>query len=348
MPEQKYKDELAISQSMIKSFKSMPPIEFKKLWITGEKQHKTSDALDRGSLTDDLLFNPSCVEDKYIICEGKKPSDAISFIVEKTFLFAKNLWKEDVDKIDISSCRNSIIENAKLAPMLKGEIGYGQKWKEDTIIDKVSEEGSDYFEFLKSTKGKTVISNTDYMACLMMAETCKNSEIVGKYFLPENNQFQVEIVTEGEFPYNSKGCIDILHVNHERREIQEADFKTAESAFYFTSHILKFGYLEQTSFYDNLIHNKYIWNPESEYYLYKLLPPINIVIDKFYNIPYIYEYNFKDMDAAWNGYTKYGRYQKGLEDYIKEIRWHVINDKWNYPIEHYMNNKISLDLIHHK
>jgi len=336
MQNPEYAATLAISSTSVKQFKNMPPIEWQKLWITKEKEQKSSIALKKGSLTDDLLFDPSIVEDRYLVMEFKKPSDTISYIVE-------NVFNVNIPLIDL---RDKIIEYAKIVPMDDNKTGYGQSWNEDTLVNKIIDGGSEYYEFLKTTNGKCVVGASEYMASLGMAEAIKKSEECKQYLNPRLNKFQFQIITDDDFPDKLKGCLDILHINDKKKQIRIVDFKTCDNAFYFISNIFKFGYLEQVSFYTNLVA---IWLQENyeKYTKYEILPPMNIVIDSRYNTPYFYEYNFKDIQAAWNGYFKYGKMQNGIKDTIKEIQWHIIEDKWLYPMEHYLYGKINLSLISH-
>ena len=338
MQEEKYYNTLAISSTSVKQFKTMPPIEWKKLWITKEKEQKTSISLSKGSLTDDLLFNPSAVDERYLVMEVKKPSDSISYIIENIFVPDENIFLGDL--------KDRALECAKRAPMPDNKTGYGQSWNEDTLFDKIISAGNTYYEFLKTTNGKCVLGATEYMAALGMAEAMKKSKEVEEFLNPKLNKFQFQIITDDDFPDKLKGCFDILNINDKKKQIRVVDFKTCDNAFYFISNIFKFGYLEQMSFYNRLL---FIWIQENskKYGKYEILPPMNIVIDSRYNTPYFYEYNWKDINAAWNGYFKYGKMQNGIKDTIKEIQWHIINDKWEYPMEHYIYGKINLNLLSH-
>lgn len=340
MPEQEYINELAISSSSVKDFKKMPPIEWKKVWITKEHEGKKSGALSQGSLTDDLLFNPKCVENKYLIMELKKPSDSVSYIIERI------VGIENVG--NIADYANQIAHYAKSVPMLDGKIGWGQGkgWNDQRIFDTVLNEGTAYFDFLKAAKGKCIVTGTEYMNSLMMAEAMKKSELVKPYLDPKLNKFQFQIVTDDDFPEKLKGCLDILHWDKKKKQIRVVDFKTADSAYYFIMNVIKFGYLEQMSFY-NILLREWLINNVENYLDYAILPPLNIVMDNKYAVPYFYEYNWKDINAAYTGYFKYGKMQKGIKDWIKEIQWHLLNDKWDYPMEHYLYGNIKLNLIHH-
>lgn len=315
----------------------MLPIEWKKLWITKEKEQKGSIALSKGSLTDDLIFNPSIVEDRYLVMEVKKPSASISYIIENIF---------DVN-LPIINLEEKIINAAKAAPMPDNKFGYGQSWNEATILSKVIESGGEYYEFLKTTNGKCVVASSEYMAALGMAEAMKKSKEVEEYLNPKLNKFQFQIITDHDFPEKLKGCLDILHINDKKKQIRVVDFKTCDNAYYFIANVYKFGYLEQVSFYDHLVRHWLLLDGNEKYLEYELLPPMNIVIDSRYNLPYFYEYNWKDVSSAWNGYFKYGKTQNGIKDTIKEIQWHIINDAWEYPMEHYIYGKINLNLIYH-
>lgn len=339
MQEEKYAQTLALSSTAIKQFKTMHPFEWKKLWITKEKEQKNTLALNKGSLTDDLLFNPSVIEDRYLVMEVKKPSDSVSFIIESVF----NAEEE------LSNLKEKIVNSAKIVPMPEGKQGWGQGkgWGDDRIFDTVLKDGQEYYDFLKTTNGKCVVPSLEYMAALGMAEATKKCPEVADYLNPKLNKFQFQIITDHDFPDKLKGCLDILHKNDKKKELRIIDFKTADNAYYFISNVIKFGYLEQVTFYDHLLRHWLLLDGNEKYWKYTILPPMNIVIDSKYNTPYFYEYNWKDITAAWNGYFKYGKMQNGIKDTIKEIQWHILNDAWDYPMEHYLYGKISLNLITH-
>jgi hypothetical protein len=335
MQDESYYNIKAISQSSIKDFRKLPPIEWKKIYITGEKAHKNSAALSKGSITDDLLFNPSTVDDKYIIWEVKKPSDSVSFIIEN--IFDENKTLEDL--------KEAVIETAKIVPMADDKIGWGQGkgWNDQRILDTVNKEGKDYYDFLKSVNGKHIIPTASYMAALRMAEEIKKNEIASYYLNEKLNKFQVALITDEDFPFKLKGLLDILHINDEKKEMRIVDFKTCDNAYYFIGNVYRFGYLDQVAFYNHLLM---MWIEKNmQYAAYTILPPMNIAIDSRYNIPYFYEYGWKDIEKSWHGYIKNGEKRDGLRDTITEIQWHIIEDKWDYPMEHYLNGKITLNLL---
>lgn len=336
MQNENYRNDLGISQSAIKDFKKMPPIEWKKIWIDKTKEHKDTESTIFGSLVDNLLFSPEEVDEQFITCEVKKPSDSISYIVEKAFDMYQTTKEERKQEVfwELQDLGLSIVEFAKNVPMLDGKKGYGQGWKEATLVEKVVKEGEEYFSFLKTTNGKRVISSGDYMDALLVAEAVKSNPISAPYVDRNCNEFQVEIFHEG-----LKGALDIVHRDEKENTIRVVDFKTAESAYYFSGNVWRFGYLEQQVIYDRLFRGAY------EAILYDILPPINLVIDRTYKIPYIYEYSWRDIKNSWKGYvSNSGKAVKGLKDYIEDIKWHIDKDLWDYPREHYENGSITLNL----
>ena len=72
---------------------------------------------------------------------------------------------------------------------------------------------------------------------------------------------------------------------------------------------------------------------------YRLLAPINIVIDKDEKTPYIYEYEWTDIIISKEGNSKFlsqlysttdhnGKIKKGWQDILEEICWHIQNCLW--------------------
>src|ERR1035437_7879864 len=172
MQNKKYAESNFTSQSSVKSFRSLHPIVWKKIWIDKTKEQKETDSLIFGSLVDTLLFSPERVDELFISCEIKKPSDSVAYIIEKIFGYVSETFNSDVlvDSHLSEDCESFIVEYAKFVPMPEGKIGYGQGWTEQRLVDTIIKAGSDYFEFLKTTNGKYVVSAGDYMDALLEAE----------------------------------------------------------------------------------------------------------------------------------------------------------------------------------
>src|ERR1019366_9253265 len=128
---------------------------------------------------------------------------------------------------------------AKRVPMIGGSVGWGQGkgWTNERIVNTVIVDGTEYYEFLKTTNGKCVVGATEYMAALGMAEAVKKSEECKQYLDPKLNKFQFQIITDDDFPDKLKGCLEILHINDKKKQIRVVDFKTADDAFYFIGNI---------------------------------------------------------------------------------------------------------------
>lgn len=342
MVDPNYEKLAAISQSAIKDWKKLHPLEWKRIWIDKLKERKVTDPLRFGSLVDTMLFNSDAVDDLFITMEANKPSESVCFIIDKI------ANSHDIQGLTIEDFKDHIIEYAKVVPMPENKVGWGQGkgWDDSRVFNTVVKTGEDYFRFLKTTQGKVVVTSGEYIDALNLKDIALSNSISAKYFDPKYNKVQFEIVTDDEFPYRRKGLLDIVHTDDEAKTIQIVDFKTAESAFYFVSNIWQFGYLDQVAFYDYLLKWWLAHDKEAKKYEgYTHLPPINLVMDRQYKLPYIYEYNWDDITCAQFGYNKNGRYIKGIEDIIKDIAWHIVNDQWDYPREMYEKGKISLNLI---
>jgi hypothetical protein len=113
------------------------------------------------------------------------------------------------------------------------------------------------------------------------------------------------------------------------------------------------------SFYQYVVE-RYIKTKEfrdkyGDFRAYRFKEPINIVIDRKFKTPYIYEYDWKDISISREGNydflrqfyettEHFSRIKKGWMEIIREIAWHMENKKWDYPMNYYEQRKIKVNL----
>lgn len=373
-----YSEKFGISNSSLKDWGKLSPLQWKKKWIDGEKDKSDESHFVFGSLLDILLFTPETFNKKYYIYNGLFPSDAIVYIVKDIFNKIKTTNEEilknnkecpiEEPTLEVSLDVNDdlILESIKNYPNYDSEsgemkFGWQNNWKDETRVTKVKEQGKAFFTLLSESKGKEIISSSLLSLCEELKTILITNDITRDYFIPSEgielyHQFEIYdiFIPKNGFAVPRKGCLDILIVNHNEKTIRVVDFKTDQNAFNFIYTAKKFDYCGQLTYYSDLIRNL-IADPLHAWYEYKILPPRNIVIDKFEKMPYVYEYSSYDMDIAVNGNRYFlpkipgtndpiGRIVKGWEEKLSEISVHFSENNWQQPIDVIKNKYQTLYL----
>jgi len=379
MQNKEYADNYGISQSQIKKFKFVSPLAWKRLYL--DKQ--TDDVKDNpsfifGSLVDILCFTPDRLDDLFYVGEaGELPSEAVTWIINDYY---QKIVRNNQFMIELSAelpedgllrefnlnDRDHLIDSANNYKFKDKDgnekTGWNTGWKEQTRIDSLIKNGTNYFEALKAANGKKVISQRMNMEAIELRDILQRHPRTTNYFVPDENNtllFQLEIFTtykvdDVEVPI--KGALDIVRFNHKDKTVQIIDFKTSYSAFDFIQSIKKYGYAEQLSFYTFLLKQWLTEYCNGEYCTYTMLPPINIVIDNRDKIPYKYSYDWQDIEIVRYGNKAYlkdlyqtenhnQKIKTGWEEILCEIAWHMKTGMWNEPRELYENDTIRVNLI---
>lgn len=361
-----YRNTFGISQSMIKDFKYMTPSQWRaKHVLSQQKLEREGEHLDYGSLVDTLMFSPEMLKKRFFIApDGMKvPSDSIKNIIDDLYNeYCKDNIDEALITIGATSTNYAIgdLKDEIVTIAQRPQHNYGKgSYKPERIIKELTEKGGDYFELLKTIGDKVVISAMDNMTALNQAEVLRNHARTKPYFIQQEGEtllFQLELfVPHHEFdgPRASlidassenpgivfkKGALDIVRINHLEKTIQIADFKTSFDAHNFLSSIKKYGYCRQLSYYHDIIND---WK-EVNYPDYEIIEPINIVIDKECSEPYIYEYEFADLEVEKLGYDNEKGRREGWETALATILWHLDTNIWSER-ELHQNNKIKIKL----
>lgn len=378
-----YRNSLAISQSAVKDFRFKSPRRWKALWIDREPEDRDDDVFTFGNLVDTLLFTPELLNERFYIADVSKiPKGGVEKIVSRVY--------QEYLKLDVKDCPTpikniKIIDDSSL-PETYEEITYNLEplraeilqackdeawqgtWKDDTRINKIIAQGTEYFGLLDLAKGRDVITTEVNFDAISVVNRLKTDSTVLKYFVQNEefrNLYQVELFTTyvndnlTELPV--KGAIDIVHIDVKNNIVQLVDFKTTFSAFDFIKSIKQYSYCDQLSFYDYLLRQKFADleflkknNLDGE--TLKFNNPINIAIDRDEKLPYIYEYNWNDIQISRDGNESFlfslydtnihaSKIRKGWKTLLDDISWHMETGLWDYSREYYKNGKIKVNLL---
>ena len=323
-----------VSQSALKEI-AKGAKAFKRALEPSEKK----DYFTFGSAVDTLLTEPDEFSKRFFVGEIEFPSDNIKSIVDKVMEMNSYL---NVPK-KFSECELEITSGAQ-------QIGYGQSWKVDTLINKVVEGGEAYYEFLIESNGKETLSKSAYYK----VEKCVEYLITDKYtkqYFPTNNEmtkgvdykYQAAIIWNYEH-IQCKSLLDILIIDHNSKTIQPVDLKTTSMPTSdFEKGFLKFRYDFQAAFYMNALNT---WKENHNYSDYTILEFKFIVVKSSADeAPMVFTCPDAVVTKAMTGFTtKTGYKYMGVEEAFAEYIWHEANE-WSIEYSReYIENKGNINL----
>jgi hypothetical protein len=241
----------------------------------------SSPSLTFGSAVDCMLTQgEQQFNEQYVVSEAATPSDTIVSIMTQ---------------LADSHNENSLILVSDEDLLLAADAAeYCMRFKPETRVKKLRDEGSQYYGFLKSSQGKTILSRTDYDDVVKAVETLKTNPVTSQYFVdtPLDSrerlfQLQFKSVLEcTDIPY--KGMLDLVIVDHKRKLIIPCDLKTTKSVYSFRDSFYKYRYYIQAAMYTKLLSDIKEQIPELRDYIissYRF-----IAIDRTNFVPVVFDY----------------------------------------------------------
>lgn len=378
MQNNNYRNTWAVSQSALKDFRFKSPKRWKDIWIDRQVDlDKDEEAFVFGSLVDTILFTPKEINERFYVADvAKIPTGTVEKIVSHIYNNSSDEdrkgkiieidlpdFPEPIQKLEfnLEKMRDKILEACD-------KLEWNSTWKPDTRINKIIEKGTEYFRLLAAAKGKKVISSETNLEALGVVAKLKTDPSTKKYFVNDDqykNYFQVELFdtykSNEHYEVPIKCAIDIVHLDKNNRTITIVDFKTSHSAHNFIESIKRYGYCDQLSFYTFMLRK---WVADKFQDLFgiedakdwRILEPLNVVIDENEKTPYIYKYDWKDITLSQDGNASFlfnifetddhnQRIKKGWMQILNEICWHIQNNKWDYPVEIYKTGSIRVNLV---
>lgn len=356
-----YRNVFAISQSAIKAFRSKSIQKFKQIFIDKEDdEDDDQDKYAHGSLVDTIAFEPTLLDARFFIpdAEVEIPSEKIKLVVDRVYKEALEIVENKIklneqgnlpeplfipDITNIYDWADLIIKHAR-------EVKYGgTTWSASRILDNVYESGGWYFRMLGTANGRSVISAGDNADAIAMVEALRADKYTRPYFIQQENEtllFQTEIFVDYQVKEGLiiplKGAIDIIRLNHNTKTVRVPDLKTSYNSENFAYQARQYGYCTQGSFYNFLVREWLKTYEDGKYADYEFEVPCNIVIDRTYKIPYIYEYTWEDIEIAQEGSEANNII--GWKKTLEEISWHIETGIWDRPKELYETGKITLKI----
>lgn len=136
------------------------------------------------------------------------------------------------------------------------EVGYGLKWSEDTVFDKVVASCGEYYKMKISSIDKTIISRSMFSDVINCCDVLKNSTAT-KFYFEDNDPFDnsIERFYQVKFRATIDGItysvmFDCIIVDHKNKRIIPIDLKTSsKNEWDFFLSFIKWGYSHQARLY---------------------------------------------------------------------------------------------------
>lgn len=276
---------------------------------------KKSQGLTLGSCIDTLILDGRQVfDEKYKVYNGIFPTKGIKEVLDLLIE-----WK----KFDVSS----ILSACNL-------VNYRARSNEDTRVGYITPY-EDFFNL--SIKDSSIISQEIYSQTLATNDLYEKNSFLQEFFKNK------EIHKKKVFQWKSqnrifKAELDLLLIDHNKKEVTEVDLKTSSSSIYdFFRDFKAYRYDFQRAFY-NIPVTQYAkqlgYTVTNPYIIYLPTQGGNPILIK---IPTKYITGNSWMD-------QYGNTIHSVKSALERLSWHEKEDLWEYPKEYYEQGYITLSI----
>ena len=335
MEMENYRNLPGINQSILKKILTSP-LEFKK---AKEKQESAVQSTEEhflfGTLVDLMLTSTKQeFDDKYVVIPDEtKCSDAVKAIIDEVSLRCPT-------ETGLEQCRNTILDFCN-------QNNYQANWKDDTRVDKIIKEGSEYFELLKSIADKTPVVQSEYSKAVNCVAALKadpyTKPYVDKKFYTNQKIAGVQILDKVIISFTHsgvliKGELDRVIVNPNTKEITPIDFKTTSKSINgFKYEFWKYRYDFQAAVY----YKGILESPQFKEYFdqgYKLNNFLYIVVEKdLTNVPVCFEISQEVLNIGFSGGVYEDREYLGFEQALSMYIYAEVNGEWTYTKDYLEN-----------
>ena len=344
-----YKTISALNQSTLKQILVSPKayVEAKEKQLA--RVESTEQHFMFGSLVDMMLTeSKEDFDKKYaVIPDDTGVSETIAKIVKEVYDEKNNSddlgWGalEDYPKEILKHCNYEL---------------YQSRWKDETRINKIVEQGSQYFEVLKNSGNRTIITESEYAKAVNCVMALRSDKHTSKYCQKKSNDPNILIIDKHVIVFEHdglefKGELDRIIVNHKEKTITPIDFKTtSKSVLNFEKSFWHFRYDFQAAVY-TLGLTKDKSNRLKSYYQegYTFKPMLYIVVETFLkNPPMVFEISKTAINTGLYGNVdkvpKINENLQGFYQAIKRFKYATENNAWDYPMEYDTKGKTTIRL----
>lgn len=338
----------ALNQSTLKQILISPKAYVKAKERQLSKVQSSEQHFIFGSVVDMILTeSKEDFDKKYaVIPDDTGVSEVVAKIIKGIYDDVSYLVEEKT----LEDYKSEILEYCKYEQ-------YQPRWKDETRVNKIIEQGAKYFDILKESGTRSIITETEYAKAINCVMALRTDKYTSKYCQKKSNNSDIEIIDKHVivFDYQGlefKGELDRVIVNHKDKTITPIDFKTtSKSVLNFEKSFWHFRYDFQAAVYTlGLSLDKS--EKFEKYYKdgYSFKPMLYIVVETFLNNPpMVFEISKTAINTGLYGNVdKVPRIKENLEGFqkaIKRFKYATENDAWDYPMEYDIKGSHIITLL---
>lgn len=338
-----YKNTKALSQSSLKVLEYNPRGFYRDeyLWLIGKTltkpESRPTDPMKLGEIVDINLTRPEDLEKEYVVINNPPTGQMLKFVDAyfrdeslATKSYTENI-SEDMTRLIASA---AYTEALFIRDSLK------------TVLSRFETEGAAYYTALRNSIGKTVVSAELMGTAMEVTEALKTDEYTGPIVGDPGGNLLQDVYNQLPIYFNLggvplKALVDKVIVSHRNKTIQPYDIKTCGDSFW--TAFGNYRYDIQGAFYLEAIR---VWRDITlNLNDYKLMPfrfIVGYTNGKGYR-PELWEMSWQDEAVGRNGGSnRMGRQVKGFLDLLRDYKWHVEHEQWDYPAEVYQKDGVRI------
>ena len=338
----------ALNQSTLKQILISPKAYIKAKERQLSKVQSSEQHFIFGSVVDMMLTeSKEDFDKKYaVIPDDTGVSEVVAKIIKGIYDDVSYLVEEKI----LEDYKSEILEYCKYEQ-------YQPRWKDETRVNKIIEQGAKYFDILKESGTRSIITETEYAKAINCVMALRTDKYTSKYCQKKSNNPDIEIIDKHVivFDYQGlefKGELDRVIVNHKDKTITPIDFKTtSKSVLNFEKSFWHFRYDFQAAVYTlGLSLDKS--EKFEKYYKdgYSFKPMLYIVVETFLNNPpMVFEISKTAINTGLYGNVdkvpKINENLEGFQKAIKRFKYATENDAWDYPMEYDIKGSHIITLL---
>lgn len=338
----------ALNQSTLKQILISPQAYVKAKERQLSKVQSSEQHFIFGSVVDMILTeSKEDFDKKYaVIPDDTGVSEVVAKIIKGIYDDVSYLVEEKT----LEDYKSEILEYCKYEQ-------YQPRWKDETRVNKIIEQGAKYFDILKESGTRSIITETEYAKAINCVMALRTDKYTSKYCQKKSNNPDIEIIDKHVivFDYQGlefKGELDRVIVNHKDKTITPIDFKTtSKSVLNFEKSFWHFRYDFQAAVYTlglSLDKSEKFEKLYKDGYSFK--PMLYIVVETFLNNPpMVFEISKTAINTGLYGNVdKVPKIKENLEGFqqaIKRFKYATENDAWDYPMEYDIKGSHIITLL---
>ena len=235
------------------------PAAFYKHYILNQREDMVDAHLVAGKVVHCLLLEPDKFNDEFIVIPSNLPKDNNRLLVDEVFKVFQSQPDTDLTLADFPDSIINVLVGINLHQSLKNDEG--------RIAKMVTEQNTQYFEFLKVKQGKTIVDQTTLDTAKESVELLRNHATVSSLLQLDNDKDEnIKIYNEegvqlksSKYKFGFKGILDNVVMDYNTKTIFINDLKTTGKAIQdFPDSVQYYKYWIQAVMYKQLSLGKYL------------------------------------------------------------------------------------------